>query len=79
MGLLKVFGSILIVAAIASSSYFHLESPEESVQEFQSNYATLDSLAQQYLKYDIPLDQVLLPQCRLTGKLQSKYLESSNY
>jgi len=58
MGFITLLGRILVVAAIASSAFNHLESPQTSIEEFQQNYQTLDSLSQQYLKYDIPIDQV---------------------
>jgi hypothetical protein len=67
MGLLTLIGRVLIVAAIASSAYLHLNAPERSIQEFQANYSTLDGLSQQYLSYDLPLDQVPPSPRRPTG------------
>lgn len=72
MGLLTFLGRFLIVTAVLSSAYFHLNSPEISLQEFQTNYATLDSLSQQYLKYDLPFDHVPLSPRRPTGKSRSR-------
>lgn len=67
MGVLTFLGRFLIVTAVLSSAYFHLNSPEISLQEFQTNYATIDSLSQQYLKYDLPYDHVPLAPFRPTG------------
>jgi hypothetical protein len=67
MGLLTFVGRVLIITAIVSSAYFHLNAPERSVQEFQANYSTLDALAQQYLSYDLPLDHVPHAPRRPTG------------
>ena len=58
MGFLTFFGRVLIVTAIVSSAYYHLEHPENSINEFKDNYSTIDALSNQYLKFDIPLDQV---------------------
>ena len=77
MGFLTFFGRVLIVTAIVSSAYYHLEHPENSISEFKDNYATIDALSNQYLKFDIPLDQVFPPLKRQTGKSQPRYLESS--
>ena len=59
MGLIKFIGRILIVTTIISSAYFHLETPQASLQEFKENYNHIDNIAKQHLKYDIPLDNVL--------------------
>jgi hypothetical protein len=72
MGFLKLFGRVLIVIAIVSSAYLHLNAPEKSVQEFQANYSTLDNLSQKYLSYDLPLDHVPDTPRRPTGDWQSR-------
>lgn len=42
MGFLKVFGRILIITALVSSAYHHLQHPTTSVEEFKTNYKILD-------------------------------------
>lgn len=58
MGFVTFLVRFLIVTAIASSAYYHLEHPEKSINEFKDNYATIDALSNKYLEFDIPLDQV---------------------
>ena len=58
MGFLKLLGSILIITALASSAYHHLERPNLSIEEFKSNYHTVDQLSYTYLNFDIPYDNV---------------------
>lgn len=67
MGFLKVLGRILIITALVSSAFHHLRTPQLSVEEFKSNYKTLDTLSATYLDYDIPFDNVGVRLCRQTG------------
>lgn len=67
MGFLKLLGRVLIITALVSSAYHHLERPTQSVEEFKANYNTLDQLSNTYLKYDIPLDNVSSFLVRPTG------------
>lgn len=67
MGFLKLLGRVLIITALVSSAYHHLERPSHSVEEFKANYQTVDQLSNTYLKYDIPLDNVPSLLQRLTG------------
>jgi hypothetical protein len=67
MGFLKLLGRVLIITALISSAYHHLERPSHSAGEFKANYQTLDQLSNTYLKYDIPLDNVPSLLQRQTG------------
>jgi hypothetical protein len=67
MGFLKVFGRLLIITALVSSVYHHLNQPNLSVEEFKTNYKAVDTLSATYLDYDIPFDNVPLGLFRLTG------------
>ena len=79
MGFATQVGRVLIVIAIASSSFSHLSMPDRSLVEFKENYATLDKVSQQYLNYDIPLDNVYVHVVRPTGpwQLRSSGLSSA--
>ena len=72
MGFLKILGRILIITALVSSAYYHLQQPTKSVDEFKANYRTVDQLSNQYLNYDIPWDNVPLPLFRLIGSWESE-------
>ena len=72
MGVLTFLGRFLIVTSVLSSAYCPLNSPGMRLQEFQTNYATLDSLSQQYLQYDLPYDHVPLASFRPTGNWRSR-------
>jgi hypothetical protein len=72
MGFLKLLGRILIITALASSAYHHLERPVASVDEFKSNYHTIDQLSYTYLNFDIPYDNVSNALLRLTGSWESE-------
>lgn len=68
MGFILLVARVLIITALASSAYHHLNFPNNSVNEFQNNYRLLDSLSNQYLTFDIPFDNVPPRTCRPTGQ-----------
>ena len=68
MGFTTLIGRVLIVTAIASSAFSHLNMPDRSLVEFKDNLATIDALSQQYLNYDIPLENVEMGLGRRTGR-----------
>jgi hypothetical protein len=79
MAFLKLLGRILIVAALASSAYHHLQVPTTSVEEFKANYQIVDQLSNQYLSFDIPYDNVKLLSIRPTGSWEFASLDSSKH
>ena len=42
MGFLKLFGRVLIITALVSSAYHHLQNPTTAVEEFKTNYKVID-------------------------------------
>ena len=77
MGFFKFTARVLIVTALISSAYHHLNDPSSAVKEFTSNYKVIDHYSNQYLSYDIPFDNVTLPWPRLTGLPLSECLDFS--
>lgn len=77
MGFLLFVARVLIVTALASSAYHHLNAPQTSVLEFQTNYKILDTLSNQYLSFDIPYDNVPSSPLRPTGSPVSSSSDSS--
>ena len=67
MGFLKFTARVLIITALISSAYHHLNNPNEAIQEFNVNYKVLDEISNQYFSYDIPYDNVSLLLLRLIG------------
>ena len=67
MGFVTFVARVLIVTAIASSAFSHLDQPDRHLQEFKDNYAVVDGLSQTYLQFDLPYDNVLISTSRPTG------------
>lgn len=79
MGFVKLLGRILIITALASSAYYHLQHPTTSVEEFKANYQIVDQLSNQYLSFDIPYDNVFIHSTRPTGSWEYEFSDSSKH
>ena len=67
MGFISLLGRVLIITALVSSAYHHLQHPGKAVDEFKSNYNIVDKLTNQYVGFDIPYDNVRKLIFRPTG------------
>jgi hypothetical protein len=58
MSALSFLGRLLIATAIVSSAYIHYQHPAKNTDEFIANYNAIDKFSNQFLEFDIPLDNV---------------------
>ena len=73
MSFFKFLGRLLLVTALVSSAYHHLQQPDRSVEEFKTNYKTLDELSNKYLQYDLTFDNVLILISSITGAQELRF------